>query len=201
MFGRSGPGKLQNLIKSALVSFFNLKQMAFLYEEQNGLIFFPTAPQGIKEVYIGRFVQSSLLLITKHASKTRPYQLLGWSSQQWWLFLHSVFWWCPIAPLLSGSVHSTTVVEKGRFVQGNFLVQALLKKKENLNHALLDRYRARMLQERRQFNLVNVLVMRRHHDLKYLTQLKILSTIENRFLYHWTGKVRFPTGNNLSKKK
>lgn len=35
-----------------------------------------------------------------------------------------------------------------------------------------------MLQERRQFNLVNVLVMRRHRDLKYLTQLKILSTIE-----------------------
>lgn len=58
-----------------------------------------------------------------------------------------------------------------------------------------------MLQERRQFNLVNVLVMRRHRDLKYLTQLKILSTIENRFLYHWTGKVLFPTGNNLLKKK
>ena len=176
--------------------------MAFLYEEQNWLIFFPTAPQGIKEVYIGCFVQSSLLLITKHTSKTRPYQLLGWSSQQWWLFLHSVFWWCPIALLLSGSVHSTTVVEKGRFVQGNFLLQALLKKKKNnLNHALFDRYRARMLQERRHFNLVNVLVMRRHHDLKYLTQLKILSTIENRFLYHWTGKVSFPTGNNLLKKK
>ena len=176
--------------------------MAFLYEEQNWLIFFPTAPQGIKEVYIGRFVQSSLLLITKHTSKTRPYQLLGWSSQQWWLFLPSVFWWCPIAPLLSGSVHSTTVVEKGRFVQGNFLLQALLKKKKNnLNHALFDRYRARMLQEGRLFNLVNVLVMRRHHDLKYLTQLKILSTIENRFLYHWTGKVSFPTGNNLLKKK
>ena len=105
-------------------------------------------------------------------------------------------------PLLSGSVHSTTVVEKGRFVQGNFLLQALLKKKkENLNHALFDRYRARMLQEGRQFNLVNVLVMRRHHNLKYLTQLKILSTIENRFLYHWTGKVSFPRGNNLLKKK
>ena len=147
--------------------------MAFLYEEQNWLIFFPTAPQRIKEVYIGRFVQSSLLLITKHTSKTRPYQLLGWSSQQWWLFLHSVFWWCPIALLLSGSVHSTTVVEKGRFVQGNFLLQALLKKKKNnLNHALFDRYRARMLQERRHFNLVNVLVMRRHHDLKYLTHWK-----------------------------
>lgn len=175
--------------------------MAFLYEEQNGLIFFPTAPQGIKEVYIGRFVESSLLLITKHTSKTRPYQLLGWSSQQWWLSLHSVFWWCPIAPLLSGSVHSTTVVEKGRFVKGNFLLQALFKKKNNLNHALFDRYRARMLQEGRQFNLVNVLVMRRHRDLKYLTQLKILSTIENRFLYHWTGNVRFPRGNNLLKKK
>lgn len=40
--------------------------MAFLSEEQNGLIFFRTAPQGIKEVYIGRFVESSLLLITKH---------------------------------------------------------------------------------------------------------------------------------------
>ena len=75
-----------------------------------------------------------------------------------------------------------------------------LKKKKNLNHALFDRYRARMLQEGRLFNLVNVLVMRRHHDLKYLTQLKILSTIENRFLYHWTGKVSFPTGNNLLKK-
>lgn len=50
-------------------------------------------------------------------------------------------------------------------------------------------------------HLVNVLVMRRHHDLKYLTQLKILSTIENRFLYHWTGKVSFPTGNNPLKKK
>lgn len=58
-----------------------------------------------------------------------------------------------------------------------------------------------MLQERRQFNLVNVLVMRRHLDLKYLTQLKILSTIENRFLYHWTGNVRFPRENNLLKKK
>lgn len=79
-------------------------------------------------------------------------------------------------PLLSGSVHSTTVVEKGRFVQGNFLLQPLLKKKKknNLNHALFDRYRARMLQERRQFHLVNVLVMRRHHDL-----IKILNSTEN----------------------
>ena len=50
--------------------------MAFLSEEQNGLIFFRTA-QGIKEVYIGRFVESSLLLITKHTSKTRPFQFSG----------------------------------------------------------------------------------------------------------------------------
>ena len=130
VFGRSGPGKLRNLIKSALVSFFNLRADGIFVWGTKLIDFFPTAPQGIKEVYIGRFVQSSLLLITKHTSKTRPYQLLGWSSQQWWLFLHSVFWWCPIALLLSGSVHSTTVVEKGRFVQGNFLLQALLKKKK-----------------------------------------------------------------------
>lgn len=38
----------------------------FCLKNKTDWFFFRTAPQGIKEVYIGRFVESSLLLITKH---------------------------------------------------------------------------------------------------------------------------------------
>jgi len=60
--------------------------------------------------------------IKKHTRKTEHYPILGWNFQQWWLFLHSVVWWCSTAPLLGEIVHSTAIVEKGRFVHGKLIL-------------------------------------------------------------------------------